>query len=174
MERNLIKRAKQGDQDAFMKLINAQMQTLYKLSWSYLKNEDNVADVIQDTILVCYEKLPTLRDDRQFKSWLMKILVNNCKNMLKKEKRVVHMETLPEETFVEREYSNREWNEMLSSLEEKYRTIVMLYYLENFNTREISQILDMNENTVRVRLKRGRDRLIKEYRFIGGRKERGQ
>lgn len=76
------------------------------------------------------------------------------------------MESLPEEAFVEREYSNREWNEMLDSLGEKYRTILLLYYLENFNTREISQILDMNESTVRVRLKRGRDKLVKEYSFV--------
>lgn len=165
MEKQLIKRAKQGDKDAFMKLMDAQMQTMYKLAWSYLKNADDVADIVQDTILACYEKLPTLREERHFKTWMMKILINHCKNLLKKEKRVIHMETLPEETFVEREYSNREWNQMLDSLDEKYRTILLLYYLENFNTREISQILDMNENTVRIRLKRGRDKLIKEYQL---------
>ena len=41
MERDLIKRAKQGDQDAFLKLMDSQMQTMYKLAWTYLKNEDN-------------------------------------------------------------------------------------------------------------------------------------
>ena len=46
MERNLIKRAKQGDKDAFLKLMNAQMQTMYKLAWTYLKNEDDVADIV--------------------------------------------------------------------------------------------------------------------------------
>lgn len=166
MERNLIKRAKQGDQDAFLELMDSQMQTMYKLAWTYLKNEDDVADIVQDTILTCFEKLPTLRDEKYFKTWMMKIVINHCKNLLKKEKRTVHMEALPEEIFVEREYSNREWNEMLRSLDEKYRTILLLYYLENFNTREISQILDMNENTVRIRLKRGRDKLVKEYSFV--------
>ena len=166
MERDLIKRAKQGDQDAFLKLMDSQMQTMYKLAWTYLKNEDNVADIVQDTILTCFEKLPTLRDEKYFKTWMMKIVINHCKNVLKKEKRIGHMESLPEEAFVEREYSNREWNEMLDSLGEKYRTILLLYYLENFNTREISQILDMNESTVRVRLKRGRDKLVKEYSFV--------
>lgn len=166
MERNLIKRAKQGDQDAFLELMDSQMQTMYKLAWTYLKNEDDVADIVQDTILTCFEKLPTLRDEKYFKTWMMKIVINHCKNLLKKEKRTVHMEALPEEIFVEREYSNREWNEMLRSLDEKYRTILLLYYLENFNTREISQILDMNESTVRIRLKRGRDKLIREYAFV--------
>lgn len=165
MEKQLIKRAKLGDKDAFIKLMDAQMQTMYKLAWSYLKNADDVADIVQDTILTCYEKLPALREERYFKTWMMKILINHCKNLLKKEKRVIHMETLPEEIFMEREYSNREWNQMLDSLDEKYRTILLLYYLEDFNTREISQILDMNENTVRIRLKRGRDKLIKEYQF---------
>lgn len=166
MEKNLVRRAKQGDQDAFLKLMDSQMQTMYKLAWTYLKNEDDVADIVQDTILTCYEKLPTLRDEQFFKTWMMKIVINHCKNLLKKEKRVVHMEALPEETFVEKEYSNMEWNEMLGSLDEKYRTVMLLYYLENFNTREISQILDMNENTVRIRLKRGRDKLVREYRFV--------
>ena len=150
MEKNLIKRAKHGDKDAFLKLMNTQMQTMYKLAWTYLKNEDDVADIVQDTILTCFEKLPTLRKEKYFKTWMMK------------EKRIIHMETLPEEAFVEREYSNSEWNEMLGLLDEKYRTVLLLYYLENFNTREISQILDMNESTVRIRLKRGRDKLIRE------------
>ena len=58
MERNLIKRAKQGDKDAFLKLMNAQMQTMYKLAWTYLKNEDDVADIVQDTILTCLKSCP--------------------------------------------------------------------------------------------------------------------
>lgn len=165
MEKQLVKRAQQGDKDAFMKLMDAQMQTMYKLAWSYLKNAEDVADMIQDTILTCYEKIPTLREEQYFKTWMMKILINHCKNLLKKKNRTVHMEILPEGTFVEQEYNKREWNQMLDQLDEKYRTILLLYYLENFNTREISQILDMNENTVRVRLKRGRDKLIRECRF---------
>nr|WP_300823756.1 sigma-70 family RNA polymerase sigma factor [uncultured Schaedlerella sp.] len=90
MERNLIKRAKQGDKDAFLKLMNAQMQTMYKLAWTYLKNEDDVADIVQDTILTCFEKLPTLREEKYFKTWMMKIVINHCKNLLKKEKRTIH------------------------------------------------------------------------------------
>lgn len=64
MEKNLIKRAKHGDKDAFLKLMNTQMQTMYKLAWTYLKNEDDVADIVQDTILTCFEKLPTLRKEK--------------------------------------------------------------------------------------------------------------
>ena len=74
MEKNLIKRAKQGDKDAFLKLMNTQMQTMYKLAWTYLKNEDDVADIVQDTILTCFEKLPTLRKEKYFKTWMMKIV----------------------------------------------------------------------------------------------------
>ena len=77
-----------------------------------------MADIVQDTILTCFEKLPTLREEKYFKTWMMKIVINHCKNFLRKEKRIIHMETLPEETFVEREYSNSEWNEMLGLLDE--------------------------------------------------------
>lgn len=59
-----------------------------------------------------------------------------------------------------------EWYQILKPLDEKYRTILLLYYLEGFNTREIGTILEMKESTVKSRLKRGREKIAVEYQFL--------
>lgn len=166
MTRLLVNQAKKGDSDAFCRLMEEQMQNMYKIARAYVHNEEDVADVIQDTIITCFEKLPTLENDRYFKTWLARILINKCKNMLQLKKRVVYMDAPPESTFYERGYDSMEWYQVLKPLDEKYRTILLLYYLEGFNTREISSILDMKESTVKSRLKRGREKIALEYQDL--------
>lgn len=163
----LVKKAKCGDTDAFCKLIDAEMQSLYKIASAYLSSEDDIADAVQETILTCFEKLHTLKKDQYFKTWMIRILINNCKDMIQKGKRVVYMDHLPEMKFEESGYSKSEWVYLLTTLDEKYRTILLLYYLEGFNIKEISTILDMNENTVKSHLKRGREKIAKQQNLLG-------
>lgn len=73
------------------------------------------------------------------------------------------MEIVPDAPIVETEYENVEWKEALSNLEEKYRLILLLYYVEGFKTRDIGQILEIPEATVRTRLARGRKKLFVLY-----------
>lgn len=159
MERLLLRKAKQGDADAFCRLMETQMQSMNKIARAYLENEEDVADAVQDTILSCYEKLCTLEQDRYFKTWLVRILINKCQDVLRRGKRVVCMEYLPETAAEDNGYSQMEWKHLLAGLDEKYRTILLLYYLEGFNTKEISVLLEMNESTVKSRLQRGREQL---------------
>lgn len=63
------------------------------------------------------------------------------------------------DSFYEEEYAAKEWAQMLEPLDNKYRLVILLYYMEGFNIREISDILDMKESTVKSRLQRGRNRL---------------
>ena len=71
---NLVKKAKSGDSGAFAQLIRMNTQSMYKVAWAYLKNDEDVADAIQETILKCYEKLSTLKKDSYFKTWMIRIL----------------------------------------------------------------------------------------------------
>ena len=77
------------------------------------------------------------------------------------------MEILPEEPTPDAGYGNVEWKEALSGLEEKYRLILILYYIEGFKTGEIGQILEIPEATVRTRLSRGRKQLFVMYHEEG-------
>ena len=154
----LIKRAQKHDTDAFIQLIEEYKTALYKVAKTYLKNEEDVADVIQGTILSAYEHIGELKTVSYFKTWLIRILINHCTDVVRQQKRVVSMEQAEEQTgtFLESGY---EFYELIRELPEKDRTIFLLYYGECFNAREIAELLGWNENTVKSRLQRGRKKL---------------
>lgn len=161
----LVKRAKRHDNDAFVELMESHKLTMYKVARSYLRSDDDIADAIQETILTCYEKLDSLENDHFFKTWLIRILINKCIDILNACQRESPTEQVPEEGGPCTSLENYEFYELLNALDEKYRIILILYYVEGFKIREIAQILDLEENTVKTRLSRGRKQLAREYRF---------
>lgn len=160
----LIKRAQKHDTDAFIQLIEQNKTALYKVAKSYLKNEEDVADAMQDTILSAFEHIDELKTVSYFKTWLTRILINHCTNIVRRQRRMVSMEEAEEPvgSLVESDYG---FYELLRELPEKDRIIFLLYYGEGFNTREISEILEWNENTVKSRLLRGRKKLEQVVSF---------
>lgn len=165
MTERLLRKAKHGDSDAFCRLMDQHMNGMYKIARSYLHNDEDAADAIQDTILSCFENLQSLQQNRYFKTWLTRILINKCKDILKKNSRLVYMNNVPETPFYQEDFEMTEWNHVLAPLDEKYRIVLLLYYMEGFNTREIGEILDMRESTVKSRLQRGRQKISQEYQY---------
>lgn len=154
----LVKRAQRRDMEAFVDLMEKAKMGLYKVAKSYLTSEEDVADVMQETVLSAYEHIQELRNASYFKTWITRILINHCKDLLKQQKRYTVSEQLPERADdVPRD--DREFYRLIGELKEDYRIIFLLYYGEGFHTREIAQILEINENTVKSKLRRGRDRL---------------
>ena len=160
---NLVKKAKAGDSSAFSSLIRMNTQSMYKIAWAYLKNDEDVADAIQETILKCYEKLDTLKNDSYFKTWMIRILINNCNEMLRHKGRVFPTVEMEEGTFEEPGYVDCEWKEILTSLDEKYQIVILLYYSKALSVKEIAALLDVSQNTVLTRLSRARKQLRAEY-----------
>ena len=155
----LVNQAKKGDPDAFTELMRSQMQNMYKAARAILNRDEDVADAISDTILACWEHLGSLKQAGYFRTWMTRILLNKCNDILRKRKQMVWMDEIPETPDVDDGFENSEWKEALNSLAENFRLVVMLYYIEGFKTSEISQILDIPEGTVRSRLARGREQL---------------
>ena len=169
---NLVKKAKAGDSGAFAQLIRMNTQSMYKVAWAYLKNDEDVADAIQETILICwekigslkcYEKLSTLKKDSYFKTWMIRILINNCNEMLRHKGRVFPTMEMEEGIFEEPGYVDCEWKEILASLEEKYQVVMLLYYSKSLSVKEIAALLEISQNTVLTRLSRARKQLRAEY-----------
>ncbi len=154
----LVKRAQRRDMDAFVDLMEKHKTGLYKVAKSYLSSEEDVADVMQETVLSVYEHIQELKSVSYFKTWMTRILINHCKDLLRQQKRYLVSGQLPENTQ-EAPESDREFYRLVGELPEDYRAVFLLYYGEGFHTREIARILDMNENTVKSKLRRGRDRL---------------
>ncbi len=159
----LVKRAMNRDTDAFIELIRRHKQQMYKIAKSYLHEEQDIADVLQDTILACFENISALRNPNYFKTWLIRILINKCKDFLQKNKSYCALDAVAEPAVSDRTQSQLEFEELLDSLDEKYRIVLALYYVEGFKIREIAQILDISENTVKTRLSRGREACMKQY-----------
>lgn len=156
----LVKQAKRGDPEAFIALMEECRMTLRRVASGYLRDEEDVADAIQDTILAAYEHIGTLKREEYFKTWLVRILINRCTKTYRANK---HKSALENNTYETADgdmgRSEAAFRELLSILPEDSRTIFQLYYGEQFTTREIARILGMRENTVKSRLHRGKEQL---------------
>lgn len=164
---DIIKKNGRKDSQAFMDLINLHVQSMYKTAWAYLKNDEDVADVIQETILTCYEKLDTLRQEKYFKTWMTRILINKCNDCLRQSGKIYPMQENMEYPYEEVGFYDCEWKEVISCLDKKYREVIILYYGQAMSVKEISSLLNVNKNTVMTRLARAREQLRKEYRGGG-------
>lgn len=163
MDKELVLRAKKQDKDAFVELINQQKESMYKIAKTILKKEEDVADAMQETILNCWEKITTLRKPEYFRTWMVRILINNCNAIYRQRTRVVlNNEIILEET-VDADYFNVEWQEMMSFLNEKQRIVVELYYVEQFKVREIADILQIGQSAVKGRLQAARKIIEANY-----------
>ena len=160
----LVYQAKRHDKEAFGKLMKMHAASMYKVAKAILKNDDDVADAIQETALTCWEKVNTLRKDKYFKTWLTRILINNCNAIYRQRNRMLPADEIPESGTVEESYAQIEWQVLLQCLDEKYRIVTMLYYVEGFKIREIAEVLEINENTVSTRLAKARKIMEKQYR----------
>lgn len=162
--KTLVKRAKSKDAEAFISLIEECKMTLKRVAIGYLGNDEDAADAIQDTILSAYEHIGDLQKDEYFKTWLVRILINHCTRIWRANKNKVSMEEGFENTTgrADTAKSEMEFRELLFSLPEESRVIFQLYYGEQFTTREIADILNMKENTVKSRLHRGKEQLRME------------
>lgn len=159
----LVQQAKTRDPDAFTALMDLQMQGMYKIARSILHNDEDAADAIQETILICWEKLDSLKTDKYFKTWMTRILINNCYKLLQKNRNITYMDEVPD-ISTESNFTHYEWEEALSVLNENYRLIVTLFYSQGFRTKEIANILGITDNTVRIRLSRARKQLERYYK----------
>lgn len=136
-------------------------KSLYHIAKSILGNDEDCADAMQNAILHAFEKLYTLRDEKYFKTWLTRILINECNHIIRSRK-----EQIPYEDYYEVQTRAEQGDyspvyEAVMELEDHYRTPLILFYVEGFSVKEICQILKLSQSTVKTRLYRGR-KLLKE------------
>lgn len=171
-EKILAEQAVSGNVDAFVELMEKYTESMYRVARGFLREDEDVADAIQETILNCLEHSRELRKPEYYKTWMIRILINNCKDILK-EKCQVYAEEELENRISDSHLKLREveLKDTLERLDEKYRAVIILYYLEGFKVKEIGEILSMNVATVKTRLSRGRKELQKIYGVEKGERE---
>lgn len=160
----LVKRARKGDADAFVALMEMNKESMKKVAFVYLQSEEDRADAISQTVLDAFEHISKLKKSEYFKTWLIRILINNCIDICRANKKYVNYEESAEvydemATQMQSEpiEVNIEFLDLLKCLPEDSRIIFVLYYGEQFTTAEIAKILCMKENTVKSRIRRGKE-----------------
>lgn len=166
MLEKVVRKAQRGNKEAFNQLIVMHKDDLYRFAKSKLgKNEEDICDVVQETIVTAYSSIGKLKKRGSFKKWLLKILDNKCKDFFRDK--YTHEEVSYEsnecENYIVDSHidSTLEFNDLMKGLNKKERKIILLYYEYNYNCNEIAKILDMNPNTVRSKLSRAREKILK-------------
>ena len=143
-------------------LILASEDSMYHVAKALLYNDADCQDAIQEAIAKAFDKIGTLKQDTYAKTWLLRILINECYGIMRKEKKIISLETCEqEEPWMERQdYSDL--YEALMGLTEEARLAVILYYMEGYSIREIARMTKVTESAVKSRLARARTKLKEE------------
>ncbi|ABO65831.1 MULTISPECIES: RNA polymerase sigma factor [Geobacillus] len=175
MERELIERIQHGDEAAFAELYELYGEYALRVAAAVTGSSANAADAVQETFIRVYDHIGRFDPAKPFRPWFYRILINECRRLMKKQRAVT---ILSEEmgaadllTYEDR-YTFAQYEELykaIGRLKEKQRIPVVLKYLQGFTTEEIADILDLNVNTVKSRLFKARNQLMKWMEMEGER-----
>ena len=141
----------------FIARVRACERRLYRVARTILRSDADCEDAVQETLLRAWSKLDTLRDEQYFETWLIRILINECKTQLRRRRITDEIpESLPAPESVHPLLT------ALQELPEKYRIPLELHCIEGFSVHEAARMLRLPEGTVKWRLSRGRALLKKE------------
>ncbi|AOT68920.1 RNA polymerase subunit sigma-24 [Geosporobacter ferrireducens] len=162
MDKGVIQNIINGDKEAFKQLYDEHFDRALRSAAAITRNKETAKDAVQEAFIRVYLNLSSYDINKPFEPWFYRILINECNRILKKGSALllvdpplledVMIDPVAKETF-------SDLHEMILSLEDLYRIPVVLKYLQGFAEKEIAHILDLNLNTVKSRLYKGREKL---------------
>lgn len=147
----------------FAQRVTALERALYRVARGYLIRPQDCADAVQEAILKAWAKRHALRQEEYFKTWLTRILINECKTMLRRGKVLLSFSDL-EEIPAPSQDADLDLARALYALNEKYRLVVLMHYKDGYTLEEIARVLCVPLGTVKARLSRARDKLRQELK----------
>lgn len=159
----LVRGAQSGNKEAFIALMDAHKLSMSRTALAILHNEEDAADAVAETVMEAFGHLHALKQPRYFKTWLTRILIYNCYDILRQRRRYVPLDQAPEPAGGEPDDQALDVRESLAALAENDRLVLGLYYMDGLKVREIAKLLGAKESTVKTRLRRSRERLRKIY-----------
>ncbi|WP_432663690.1 sigma-70 family RNA polymerase sigma factor [Wukongibacter baidiensis] len=148
-------------EEEFINMVKDNKEDFYRLAYSYVKNEQDALDIVGEATYKGLNSLNKLRERKYMKTWFYRILINESIAVVRKNKTIVYdtefIETITEDVLDKDEILDL-YNS-LDKLSHKYKTVIILKYMKQMRINEIAEILNMNSNTVKTRLKRGVDKL---------------
>ena len=184
-DRELVRRAQGEDREAFEELVRRHQHRVFAVAGGILRRREDVEDIAQQVFVKAYFSLKKFDQRAAFSTWLYKITVNECWDLLRKKKvRPLVYEsdlseeqarqvitsgerTNPEPDISERMEAREHVERLLQGLDERDRLMLILKEVEGFSIEEIAEVLNLNGNTVKVRLFRARRRVVSQARKRG-------
>lgn len=155
-----VKLAKAKNQEAFIKLIQEDLTSMYRVARGILNTKQDVEDAIQNTTLIALSKINTLRDDKLFKTWIIRILINECNKIYKYNKyNKKSIKEVVENTYTIDTSNNIDLYNAISRLSDELRVSTILFYFDDLTYKEISNVLGVPEGTVKSRVFRAKQGL---------------
>ncbi len=165
----LLKKAISGDKDALSLIFLYLQKDLYKIAIYKTRNKEDALDAIQETIYITYTNLKNIQSINSFPNWIKKVLVNECYKILSKKNKtntetvevanLYELEDSRDISSIDKLESNIQFYELIKCLNDKEKTIMILYYINEYTTKEISKILEIKENTIKSIIKRGKNKI---------------
>lgn len=172
-ESRLVQMAKAGDTESFEKLIENSKQRAYNIAFRYLRNEEDALDALQESMIKVYRNIQKFHEESQFDTWVYRIVINTCNDMLRKSSKWKHVEPIEDvrqETIVTKHADQSELPEQAMEQQEQRRTILyclerlprdqkeilILRDIQGFTYEEIAILLKCSVGTVKSRISRAR------------------
>lgn len=154
---DFVEKAKRGSEKAFMVLVDGMKHQLYKTAFVKLRNEEDALDAVQEALIKAFSSIGSLRENRFFKTWLIRILLNECHNIKKYKNKVIPTEDhlielkhISESDSIE----TLDIHNVLNQLDDIYKEVIDLRYNHDLKFYDIAKILDIPLGTVKSRLNR--------------------
>lgn len=141
-------------------IVRTYADMVYRIAYRYVKNSIDADDVFSEVFLAYFKKERAFESEEHRKAWLIRVTINCAKDLLEQRSQLqqLHEEALSDQTAPDAD-TYIDLREAVEQLRPAYREVIKLYYLDELSVREIAQILNKNENTVKTQLFRARDEL---------------
>ncbi|MGO1059576.1 sigma-70 family RNA polymerase sigma factor [Planococcus sp. FY231025] len=154
-----IAAAIRGDRLALQQLLKAEKEKLYRMAFTYVKNEEDALEIFQQTVLQAIESVHQVKEPAFFSTWLTRICINKALAVIKRNKKLVVMNEV-EEQSAEQDASADIAQQLdvanaLGLLPEKYKTALMLRFYQDYTVKQIAEVMDCPEGTVKTMIHRG-------------------
>lgn len=179
-----VEKVQLGDQDAYENIVNTYKNQIYTLCYRQLGNKSDAEDAAQEAFIKVYIHIHSFNLNLKFSSWIYRIATNVCIDRLRKKKPDIYLdkeiegsegvdyysqipssEKTPEDRVLIHETQDQVQNE-IGKLPEKYRTAIILKYINNLSLQEICEVMDLPLATVKTRIHRGREELKKRLAYV--------
>lgn len=182
--KNRIRQIKNGDQNAFAEIVEFYKDKVFQICYRMLGNRHEAEDIAQEAFIRAYVNIHSYDLNKKFSTWLYRIATNLSIDRIRKKKPdyyldaelagsdglTMYSQIAADAALPEDELETMELQELIQAeimkLPDKYRSVIVLKYIEEFSLKEISEILDLPVGTVKTRIHRGREALRNQLRHV--------